>query len=77
MEASRKHGPFDTRWPCVRNDSASVVPDVSLAGPSRLSLVRTEPASAGAEAERDELGTRRLLAAVLAVEPAGTDRTMP
>ncbi len=23
VEASRKHGPFDTRWPCARNESAS------------------------------------------------------
>ena len=22
MEASRKHGPFDTRWPCVRKDNS-------------------------------------------------------
>jgi len=26
VEASRKHGPFDTRWPSARKDSAGVVP---------------------------------------------------
>ena len=26
VEASRKHGPFDTRWPCARNDGAGAVP---------------------------------------------------
>ena len=30
MEASRKHGSFDTRWPCVRRDGAGVVPHGSL-----------------------------------------------
>jgi hypothetical protein len=25
VEASRKHGPFDTRWPSARKDSASAV----------------------------------------------------
>ena len=92
MEASRKHGSFDTRWPCVRRDGASVVPDVSrgvaeaeeldwdafsaqhVVARGRLSLVPTEPASAGAEADPEEPGTLRLLAAVAAVdrrEPTG------
>jgi hypothetical protein len=26
VEASRKHGPFDTRWPSTRKDSAGAVP---------------------------------------------------
>jgi hypothetical protein len=26
VEASRKHGPFDTRWPSARKDSAGAVP---------------------------------------------------
>ena len=26
VEASRKHGPFDTRWPPARKDSAAAVP---------------------------------------------------
>jgi hypothetical protein len=30
VEVSRKHGPFDTRWPCARKDSSSSVPTVSL-----------------------------------------------
>ena len=30
MEVSRKHGPFDTRWPCARKDISSSVPTVSL-----------------------------------------------
>ena len=34
MEVSRKHGPYDTRWPCVRKDSSgglSTAPRVSAA----------------------------------------------
>jgi hypothetical protein len=30
VEASRKHGPFDTRWPRVRKDSSGAVPTASL-----------------------------------------------
>ena len=30
MEVSRKHGPFDTRWPCIRKDSAGAVSTGSL-----------------------------------------------
>ena len=30
VEASRKHGPFDTRWPSARKDSAHAVPTVPL-----------------------------------------------
>lgn len=30
MEVSRKHGPFDTRWPCIRKDSSGAVPTGSL-----------------------------------------------
>jgi hypothetical protein len=26
VEGSRKHGPFDTRWPCARKDRAGAVP---------------------------------------------------
>jgi hypothetical protein len=25
VEASRKHGPFDTRWPCLRKDSSGAM----------------------------------------------------
>ena len=30
MEVSRKHGPFDTRWPSLRKDSPSPAPAASL-----------------------------------------------
>jgi hypothetical protein len=30
VEASRKHGPFDTRWPCLRKDSADAAPTAPL-----------------------------------------------
>ena len=30
VEASRKHGPFDTRWPCARKESAGAVPTAPL-----------------------------------------------
>lgn len=30
MEASRKHGPFDTRWPCVRKDDAPALSTAPL-----------------------------------------------
>jgi hypothetical protein len=116
VEASRKHGPFDTRWPCARKDSSGAEPTVSLRAeevaealdwdafsarhfperlrhdsearsayaahrqgrewrmrPARLRLVPTEPASAAVEPAPQEAGTRRLLAAVAAIDPiAGT-----
>jgi hypothetical protein len=30
VEASRKHGPFDTRWPSARKESAGAVPTAPL-----------------------------------------------
>lgn len=30
MEASRKHGPFDTRWPCVRKDNSPALSTAPL-----------------------------------------------
>ena len=30
VEASRKHGPFDTRWACLREDSADAAPTAPL-----------------------------------------------
>jgi hypothetical protein len=30
VEASRKHGPFDMRWPCARKDSSDAVPAAPL-----------------------------------------------
>jgi len=62
VEASRKHGSFDTRWSCVRRDGVGWMPDVSPGGPARLRLVETEPVP-------DESGTQRLLAAVAARDP--------
>ena len=32
MEASRKHGPFDTRWPCARKEGSDAVPTAPLLG---------------------------------------------
>ena len=115
MEASRKHGPFDTRWPCAGKESpdgAAKAPLLRAAEaaealdwdafsnryfrerrrhdsearsayaaykqgrewrttPARLSLVPTEHVSVAAEleAEAEEAGTRRLLAAVAETHP--------
>ena len=30
MEASRKHGPFDPRWPCVRKDNSRALSTAPL-----------------------------------------------
>lgn len=30
MEVSRKHGPFDTRWPCARKEGSGAVPTAPL-----------------------------------------------
>jgi hypothetical protein len=110
VEASRKHGPFDARWPCARKDSsaeATLSPGAAAlaetldwdafstlhfperprhdsqarsayaaykqgrewrVGPPGLRLV---PATASRIQKRT--GTRRLLAAVAAIEP--TTRT--
>jgi hypothetical protein len=113
VEASRKHGPFDTRWPPARKDSAGAVstaPPLRAAEaaetldwdafsnryfpgrrrhniealtayatytqgrewrttPARLSLVPEEPVSPPVGLEREEAGTRRLLAAMAASHP--------
>ena len=110
VEASRKHGPFDTRWPSARKDSAGAVPTAPplrakeaaealdweafsnryfpgrrrhhrealtayatytqgrewRTTPARLSLVPEEPVSPPVGLEREEAGTRRLLAAIAA-----------
>jgi hypothetical protein len=111
VEVSRKHGPFDTRWPCRRKDSsaAPTTPRLRAAEaaealdwnafsnryfrerrrydsearsayaaykqggdwrttPARLSLVPTERVSAAVELEREETGTRRLVAAMAAMQ---------
>jgi hypothetical protein len=112
VEASRKHGPFDTRWSCARKDSSRAEPTVALraeevaevlgwdafsaryfperlrhdsqarsayaaykqgrdwrTGPPRLRLVPTMHVSTADEVEPQEAGTRRLLAAVAAIDP--------
>jgi hypothetical protein len=113
VEVSRKHGPFDMRWPCARKDSSGALSTAPLLGaaavaealdwyafsaryfperrrgdsearsayaayrqrrewrttPARLSLVPEEPASSPIGLEREEAGTRRLLAAVAAAHP--------
>ena len=74
MEASRKHGSFDTRWPCVRKESAPSLPfdRESPTTPPRLSVVPTEPGPSPAEQEREDAGTQRLLAAMAARREEGT-----
>jgi hypothetical protein len=113
VEVSRKHLPFDMRWPCARKDSSGALSTAPLLGaaavaealdwyafsaryfrerrrydaearsayaayrqgrewrttPARLSLVPEEPVSAPVGLEREEAGTRRLLAAVAAAHP--------
>jgi hypothetical protein len=112
VEVSRKHGPFDTRWPCRRKDSSAAAPTTPRlraaeaaealdwdafsnryfrerrrydsearsayaaykqgrewrTTPARLSLVPTERVSAAVELEREETGTRRLVAAMAAMQ---------
>jgi len=66
VEVSRRHGSFDTRWPCVRKDRSEAARTGAGAGPPGLSLVPTEPAPAtpAVDPESEEAGARRLLAAV-------------
>jgi len=110
VEVSRKHGPFDTRWPFARKESSDAAPTAPplraaeaaegldweafcnryfpgrrrhnlealrayakytqgrewRTTPARLSAVPTGHVSAAPELERDEAGTRRLLAAIAA-----------
>jgi hypothetical protein len=119
VEVSRKHGSFDTRWPCARKESSgalSTTPLLSAAEvaeeldwdafstryfhersrhdsearsayaaykygrewrtkPARLTLVPPEPVSATGELGPEETGTRRLLAAVAAVDASPADQT--
>jgi hypothetical protein len=120
VEVSRKHGPFDMRWPCVRKDSSGAPSTAPLLGatevaealdwyafsarffgerrrydsearsayaayrqgrewrPSaRLSLVPSERVSAADELEREETGTRRLLAAMAAAHPREAQSGLP
>jgi len=76
MEASRKHGSFDTRWPCTTSRArVPALPDEAedgldeeaLTTSRRLSLVRTEPTQpSGSEQEQEKAGAHRLLAAMAA-----------
>lgn len=45
MEASRKHGPFDTRWRSVRNDDAAAVPTAPLRAEEAAEALDWEPFS--------------------------------
>jgi hypothetical protein len=113
VEASRKHGPFDTRWPCVCKDNSralSTAPHLSAAEaaealdwqafsaryfperrrhdsealsayaaykqgrewrtpPARLRLVPSEETAGADEQEREDAGTRRLMAAMAVAHP--------
>jgi hypothetical protein len=110
VEAPRKHGPFDTRWPYARKDNSralSTAPRLNVAQAAealdwkafsahyfperrrhnfealsayaaytegrewrtpatRLRLVPSEPTAEADEREREEAGTRRLMAAMAA-----------
>jgi hypothetical protein len=117
VETSRRHGPFDTRWPCVHKDNSralSTAPLLSAAEaaegldwqafsaryfperrrnnfealsayaaysqgrewrtpPARLRLVPSEQTAGDTdEQEREEAGSRRLMAAMAAAHPRGT-----
>ena len=121
VEASRKHGPFDARWPCLRKDSSDALATAPLlraaeaaealdwdafsnryfrerrrhdsearsayaaykqgrewrTTPARLSLVPTEPVPTVVEREPEEVGTRRLLAALAATHPREAQSGLP
>jgi len=61
VDAPRKHGTFEMRWPCVQNDSLP-----KPAQGARLSLVPAEDPAAVTAEERELAGTRRLIAAMAA-----------
>ena len=121
VEASRKHGPFDARWPCLRKDSSDALATAPLlraaeaaealdwdafsnryfrerrrhdsearsayaaykqgrewrTTPARLSLVPTEQVPTVVEREPEEVGTRRLLAAMAATHPREAQSGLP
>jgi len=74
MEASRKHGSFDMRWPCERTRHSTALPNAptarhgSAVARPRLTLVPTDPIQSAAllAQEREVAGTQRLLAAMAA-----------
>ena len=121
VEASRKHGPFDTRWPYAgkaSSNAAATTPRLRAAEaaealdwnafsnryfrerrrhdsearsayaaykqgrewrttPARLSLVPTEQVPTLVEREPEEVGTRRLLAALAATHPREAQSGLP
>ena len=121
VEASRKHGPFDARWPCLRKDSSDALATAPLlraaeaaealdwdafsnryfrerrrhdsearsayaaykqgrewrTTPARLSLVPMEQVPTVVEREPEEVGTRRLLAALAATHPREAQSGLP
>jgi len=68
MEASRRHGSFDMRWPCA--GAADRQARELRRPPARLTLVPSESGSAADLQEREEAGTRRLMAAMASGLPA-------
>jgi hypothetical protein len=76
VETSRRHGPFDMRWPCGRNNGLGEGREWRTP-PVRLRLVPSEH-TAGADAqEREEAGTRRLMAAMAAAHPREAQGRLP
>jgi len=121
VEASGKHGPFDTRWPCIRKDNSGALSTRPLLSPAeatealdwqafsaryfperrrhdsearsayaaykqgrewrtppaRLRLVPSERGSAADEQEREEAGSRRLMAAIASSAPTRRISRLP
>jgi hypothetical protein len=91
VEVSREHGPFDSRWPCIRSSGlvrpatlrreelAEALDWDAFSRPPKLTLVPTEPDSAAAaiEPEVEETGARRLLAALAATNPRAAQGGLP
>jgi hypothetical protein len=86
VEVSRSNHPFDTRWPCVRNNSSESPAardwDALTAAPfgerPALRLV-PDPVSTAAPLglESEGAGARRLLAAVAAVNSRAEQSGLP
>ena len=64
FEASRKHGPFDTRWPSGRRDASTGEPSA----PPRLRLVTPHDTVPPDIEAASALGAERLLAAVVSMQ---------
>jgi hypothetical protein len=79
VEASRKRGSFDGRWPCTRGDNIAgraeeLDRDVPQPGRAQLTLVPVEPGLDTAHPHPQEAGTARLMAAMAAAR-SSDDRT--